>query len=72
MPKSDWDKLASNVLKGELARAGVDYAELVRRLQSHGLHETYHGVAAKINRGAFSFTFLLQCLMVLGRTEIRL
>ncbi len=72
MPKSDWDKMATNVLKGELVRAGVDYAELVRRFKDHGLNETYHGVAAKINRGTFSFTFFLQCLMVLGKTKIRL
>jgi hypothetical protein len=64
--------MSTNVLKGELARAGVDYAELVRRLESHGLNESYHGVAAKINRGTFSFTFFLQCMMVLGKTDIRL
>ena len=72
MPKDDWSKLATNVLKGELVRAGVDYQELVRRLQSHGLNETYQSVAAKINRGTFSFTFFLQCMMALGKTEIRL
>lgn len=72
MPKKDWNELSTNVLKGELVRAGVDYQELVKRLQSHGFSETYYGVAAKINRGTFSFTFFLQCMMALGKTEIRL
>lgn len=72
MAKNEWDKLATNVLKGELVRAGVDYPELVRRLQSHGIDASYQGVASKINRGTFSFTFFLQCMMALGKTEIRL
>ncbi len=72
MADAEWNKLATNVIKGELARAGVNYEELIRRLKEHGIEESYTGIAAKINRGSFTFIFFMQCMMALGKTEIRL
>ena len=72
MADDEWNRMATNVLKGELARAGVNYEELIRRLKEHGIDESYKGISAKVNRGTFSFTFFMQCMMVLGKTEIRL
>lgn len=72
MPNQDWNKGASNILKSEMVRAGVNYPELVQRLQTIGVVETYHSVAAKINRGTFSFAFFIQCMKALGKSEIRL
>ncbi len=72
MADEEWTNLATKVLKGELARAGVNYEELVRRLSEHGIEESYKGVAAKVNRGTFSFVFFMQCMMALGKTEVRI
>ena len=72
MSDVDWNKLATNTIKAELARSGIGYEELIRRLDAIGVKESYTGIAAKINRGAFSFAFFMQCMNVLGKTEIRL
>lgn len=55
-----------------MARAGINYDELIHRLKEHGIEESYKGISAKVNRGTFSFTFFMQCMKSLGETEIRL
>ncbi len=72
MDKDTLNIRASNLLKAELRRAGVGYSELCQRLASIGVHESYKGVANKINRGTFSFVFFMQCMIVLDVKEIRL
>ncbi|MDI1279456.1 DUF6471 domain-containing protein [Methylobacter sp.] len=72
MTDVDWNKLAANTIKAELARSGIGYEELIHRLDAIGIKESYTGIAAKINRGTFSFAFFMQCMNVLGKTEIRL
>ncbi len=72
MADAEWNSMATKVLKAELARAGVNYEELIRRLKENGIEESYKGISAKVNRGTFSFTFFMQCMMALGKTEIRL
>lgn len=72
MSEEEWKKYAAQTLKAELARAGVGYEELVRRLQAIGVEESYKGLASKINRGTFSFLFFAQCMKALGKNEIRL
>lgn len=72
MNKDELNIRASNLLKAELQRAGVGYAELCNRLEKIGVHESYKGVANKINRGTFSFAFFMQCMKVLDVKEIRL
>ncbi len=68
----DWEQYACNTLKAELARAGVSYGELAARLEEIGIQESYKGIAAKINRGTFSFAFFAQCCHALGIKTIRL
>lgn len=72
MTDVDWSRYAAQTLKAELAKAGVGYEELTRRLQSIGVEESYKGIASKINRGTFSFLFFAQCMKALGKKEIRL
>ena len=67
---TDWNKLATNTMKAELARAGVSYDELIKRLAEVGVHESYTGLAAKINRGTFSFMFFMQCMKALKINQI--
>ncbi|HEY8099301.1 MAG TPA: DUF6471 domain-containing protein [Burkholderiaceae bacterium] len=72
MDRDEWNRQATNVLKAELARAGIGYDELLRRLAGLGVEESYKGIANKINRGAFTFMFFMQCMKALGKTSIRL
>jgi hypothetical protein len=72
MEEQDWKSTAKNILKAELARKGVDYVTLATRLKSLGIDESYNSVNTKINRGAFTFQFFLQCMEVIGAKEIRL
>jgi DNA (cytosine-5)-methyltransferase 1 len=72
MNADEWSRYACNLLKAELARSGVGYEELVSRLDSIGVQETYKGLAAKINRGTFSFVFFAQCMSALGTKTVRL
>ena len=70
--ETEWRAQAAQILKAELSRHGVKYAELKERLAGLGIEETYGGLATKINRGKFSFTFFLQCMKTLEKTEIKL
>jgi hypothetical protein len=72
MNNEEWNRYATNLLKSELARAGIGYDELIKRLGGIGVEESYKGLAAKINRGTFGMVFFAQCMKVLGNTEIRL
>ena len=68
----DWNRVASSTLKAELARASIGYEELTERLAAKRIKETYKAVAAKINRGSFSFAFFAQCMKALGVRDIRI
>ncbi|MET3137929.1 MULTISPECIES: DUF6471 domain-containing protein [unclassified Undibacterium] len=72
MQHDQWNQIATNLLKSEMARSGVGYEELIRRLNEIDVEESYKGIANKINRGAFSFAFFMQCMKALGREVIRL
>ena len=59
-------------LKAELKRASVTYAELAKRMEDHGLHETESSIANKLSRGTIAATFLLATLAALELEGVRL
>ena len=63
---------AARFLKAEMKRAGVTYAELAKRLEEHGLHETEASITSKLARGTFAATFMLAVLAAIGVGELRL
>ena len=63
---------AKNLLKGELKRRGITYAQLVEKLAEKGAHETDRNLANKISRGGFTAAFLVQCLEAIGAQSLRL
>lgn len=67
-----WEGRAKNLLKGELKRRGITYAELAQRLQALGIVETERNLTNKISRGGFSAAFLLQCLHAAEARELHL
>lgn len=70
--QSEWEAKASGLLKAELKRKGVTYAQLVERLADIGISEKEVNVANKLSRGKFSAAFLLQCLHVIGSQHLYL
>ncbi|MEP7240232.1 MAG: DUF6471 domain-containing protein [Devosia sp.] len=68
----EWEERAKNLLKGELKRRGVTYAQLAEKLAGLDIHETERNLNNKISRGGFSAAFLLQCLKAVGSEQLRL
>ena len=68
----EFEELAKNILKGELKRRGVTYAQLVEKLAKLGVQETERNLNNKISRGGFTAAFLLQCMTAIGTMEIRI
>jgi hypothetical protein len=69
---ADYEEKTKNLLKGELKRRGVTYAQLVEKLATIGVHETERNLANKISRGGFTGAFLIQCLEAIGCQSLRL
>lgn len=68
----DWGRKVKGLLKAELKRRDITYQQLAEKLAAIGVRETPENIANKISRGKFSAVFLVQCLEVIGVTNIRL
>lgn len=68
-PEIDYSEVAKNVLKAELRRRGITYADLAAKL---GGGENDKNLNNKIARGGFSAAFLMQCLDVIGAKAIQI
>lgn len=69
--KTDWEARVANLLKAELKRKGVTYAQLVEKLAEIGVEEKEVNVRNKLARGKFTAAFLVQCLEAIGTTHLR-
>ena len=72
MADVDWNAKAANLLKSELKRHGVTYAELVEKLAEIGVSEKEVNVRNKLSRGSFTAAYMLQCLEAIGVKDLRL
>jgi transcriptional regulator with XRE-family HTH domain len=68
----EFETKAKNLLKGELKRKGVTYAQLAEKLGAMGISETERNLNNKISRGGFTGAFLLQCLEAIGVKTLNL
>jgi Domain of unknown function (DUF6471) len=66
----EYEERAKNLLKGELKRRGLTYADLAEKLAAIGVHETERNIANKISRGGFTAAFLLQCLVAMRAESV--
>jgi len=66
----NWENEARLLLKAEIARRGVTYERLAKRLQAIGVQETVRSIANKMSRGTFSFVFFMQCMKALGAQSV--
>jgi len=67
----EYETKAKNLLKGELKRKGITYAQLAEKLAQIGVHENERNLNNKISRGGFTAAFLLQCMTAIGAATIR-
>lgn len=70
--KTDWELMAANLLKAELKRKGVTYAQLVEKLAAIGVDEKEVNIRNKLSRGKFTAAFFLQCLAAIGSSALHL
>ena len=68
----EFETRAKNLLKGELKRRGITYAQLAEKLAQIGVTENERNLNNKISRGGFTAAFLLQCLEAIGASSLRL
>jgi hypothetical protein len=67
-----WDARVKGILKAELKRKGVTYAQLADKLAEVGVKETEPNIRNKLARGKFTAVFFLQCLTAIGCKNITL
>jgi hypothetical protein len=81
MPVNEWksnpttqtyETKVKNLLKGELKRRGITYAQLAAKLSDIGVQENERNLNNKISRGGFTAAFLVQCLDAIGAQVLRL
>lgn len=70
--RDKWEDQVSGLLKAELKRHNVTYAQLVDKLAAIGVEESEPNVRNKLARGKFSAAFLVQCLSAIGVSSLRL
>jgi len=68
----DWETQVKALLKAELVRRGVTYAQLVEKLAAIGVVDSEPNIRNKLSRGKFTAVFLIQCLEAIGATSLRL
>lgn len=65
--QTEWEMKAANLLKAELKRKGVTYAQLADLIGEKEVN-----IRNKLSRGKFSAAFLLECLSVTDVTILHL
>lgn len=68
----DWTARAKGVLRSEMARKGMSYADLVNALAETGVKESEANLRNKVSRGSFTAAFLLQCMSAMGVKTLHL
>lgn len=70
--EKEWEDRVKGMLKAELKRRGVTYADLVGKLADLGVMDSEPNIRNKISRGKFTAVFLIQCLTAIGANDLRL
>jgi len=65
--QNEWETRAANLLKAELKRKGVTYAQLAELIGEKEVN-----IRNKLSRGKFSAAFMLQSLTAVGLESLAL
>jgi hypothetical protein len=68
----DWQAKVKGLLKAELARRDLSYADLADKLSAIGINDNERNIANKIARGSFTAVFFVQCLEAIGCQTLHL
>jgi Domain of unknown function (DUF6471) len=68
----DWERKVQTMLKVELTKRNLTYKQLSDKLAELGVIESEPNIRNKLSRGTFSAVFLVQCLVAIGMTEMRI
>ena len=68
----DWGAYAKGVLRAEMTRRQISYADLVVMLGEDGVKESEANLRNKVSRGSFTAAFLFHCLAVMKVTNLHL
>lgn len=71
MAETEWEAKAKGLLKAELKRRGVTYAQLVDKLADVGVVDSEPNIRNKLARGKFTAVFLIQCMEAIGAETLR-
>ncbi|MES1974200.1 MAG: DUF6471 domain-containing protein [Pseudomonadota bacterium] len=72
MSDTVWEAKVKGLLKAELKRRNVSYANLVEKLAAIGVVDSEPNIRNKLARGKFTAVFLIQCLEAIGTSTLRL
>ena len=71
-PTAPYETKAKNILKAELKRRGITYAQLAESLKAIGAQESERNLANKISRGSFTAAFFMMCMDAIGARSLSL
>lgn len=72
MADTEWEAKVKGLLKAELKRRNVSYAQLAEKLSAIGVVDSEPNIRNKLSRGKFTAVFLIQCLKAVGASSLRL
>jgi hypothetical protein len=70
--RKDWQGQIKGLLKAELKRRNLSYADLSAKLAAIGVKDNERNISNKIGRGSFTAVFFLQCMEAIGCKTIHL
>ena len=70
--RKDWQAQVKGLLKAELARRSMSYADLANKLAAIGIKDNERNISNKIGRGSFTAVFFLQCMEAIGVNTLHL
>jgi hypothetical protein len=70
--RRDWQGLVKGLLKAELKRRDLSYADLADKLAAIGVKDNKRNISNKIARGSFTAVFFFQCMQAIGCHMIHL
>ena len=70
--RKDWQAVVKGLLKAELKRRNLSYADLAEKLAAIRVKDTERNISNKISRGTFSAIWFVQCMAAIGVRTIHL
>lgn len=70
--RKDWQAQVKGLLKAELKRRNLGYADLAEKLAAIGIKDNERNISNKIARGTFAAVFFIQCMEAIGCKTIHL